>query len=191
VPIARTGYWKWNVRPDGFRPSWIIVHHSFSADGVTRDYDAIKKYHMSYRYKGDIITPERYEELAAMGKTSGLEMPWKNIGYHFIVEKIGDRYEVIAGRAIGEVGAHCHGFNEKSIGICFVGNYDDAAPSNDMLFVGSSLCRQLEREFAIPPDQCIGHRESYVRLGVPVEKTCPGKMFDMDAFRNRIAGVGV
>jgi hypothetical protein len=158
---------------------------------LTRDFDGIKKYHMSYRHNGEIITKDLYDYLVSVNSTSGLEKPWSNIGYHFVIENIGGKCEVIAGRAIGEVGAHCHGFNDKSIGVCFVGNYDEVAPSSDMLFTGSSLCRQLEREFAIPPDQCIGHRESYARLGVPVEKTCPGKLFDMDAFRARIAGVGV
>ena len=191
VQIATTGSWKWTVLPNGFKTSWIVIHHSFGPDRVTRDFDGIKKYHMSYRYKGDIITQEQYWLHQKAGETAGLELPWKNIGYHFVVEKIGDRYEVIAGRAIGEVGAHCHGFNEKSIGICFVGNYDDAPPSSDMLFTGTSLCRQLCKEFLIPIDQVIGHRESYPLLHVPVEKTCPGSKFDMDAFRNQIKGVSI
>ena len=191
VPITVTGAWKWNVRPDGFTPTWIVIHHSFSSDGVTRDYNAIRKYHMSYRHNGDIITKDQYDYLVSEGATKGLEKPWTNIGYHFVVEKIGENVEVIGGRAIGEVGAHCRWFNDKSIGICIIGNYDSVAPDSDRLFTATSLVRQLCREFSIPNDQVIGHRESYPILKVPVEKSCPGTLFDMDKFRAQVKGVTV
>lgn len=185
VFISETGYWRWKVKTDGFKPGWIIIHHSASIDGVTRDWDAIRKYHMSYRHQGNIISKERYEELRDAGKL-GLETPWSDVGYHFGIEEVDGKVVVHNGRPVGEIGAHCVGFNSKSIGICFVGNYDKEPPSSDKLFFGVSLCRQLMKQFRIPRDQVIGHRESYPLLKGPVVKTCPGSAFDMDAFRQRL-----
>ncbi len=187
--VLPTGYWKWTMKPNGYKPTWIVIHHSMSTDGVIRDFDSIRRYHMSHRYQGEIITKEQYDAYAAQGKTKGLEKPWSDIGYHFVVENIAGKVEVLSGRPIGSEGAHCLGFNDRSIGICFIGNFDTVAPNSDLLFTGSSLCRQLCREFEIPTDQVIGHRESFVLRGTPVQKTCPGKAFDMNLFRERIDGV--
>lgn len=43
---------------------------------------------------------------------------FKKIGYHYVVTLAG---EIETGRNIDEIGAHCSGHNEDSIGICYVG----------------------------------------------------------------------
>lgn len=43
---------------------------------------------------------------------------WKDIGYHFLVRLDGS---VERGRPIQEVGAHCRGHNQESIGVAYVG----------------------------------------------------------------------
>lgn len=174
------------MSPKGFKPTWIVIHHSSSRDGQTRNFDSIKQYHMSYRYNGEIISESQYAQFLSEGKTSGLEKPWSDIGYNFVIENDKGHLCVIGGRPIGEVGAHAIGFNAKSVGICLVGNYDIDTPDDDRLFSLASLCRQIQREFDIPKDQVVGHRETYVLRKVPIEKTCPGAKFDMDAFRKRL-----
>lgn len=47
-----------------------------------------------------------------------IERGFKKIGYHFVITKNG---EVKIGREEEEVGAHCKGENEDSIGICLTG----------------------------------------------------------------------
>jgi N-acetylmuramoyl-L-alanine amidase len=42
----------------------------------------------------------------------------KGIGYHFVITLGGD---IQKGRALKEIGAHCKGQNEGSIGICYIG----------------------------------------------------------------------
>lgn len=183
-----TFYRARDVKPDGFKPKWIVIHHSMSVDGTTRDWDAIRKYHMSWRYNGEIISQAKYNDLFEQGKTVGLEVPWKDVGYHFGIEKLDDKYVVLPGRKIGEIGAHAQGFNARSVGICCVGNFDKEAPSPELIYVLKSLCRQLQIEFAIPQDQVIGHRETYALLEPPqpVAKTCPGSMFDLDKLRSQL-----
>lgn len=152
---------SWNEKEGGFKPAWIVIHHSFTKDGSVKDWDAIKRYHVEV--KG-----------------------WKDVGYHIGIEKVNERYEVFPGRAIGEVGAHAVGFNAKSIGICLVGNFDDAIPPDDQVFLATSVCRELQRRFKIFRDQVIGHRETYALLGEPAQKSCPGKLFNLDQFRSRL-----
>lgn len=48
---------------------------------------------------------------------------WMKIGYHYVIKRDGTR-EV--GRKIGEPGAHCVGYNHRSVGVCLVGGVDVA-----------------------------------------------------------------
>ena len=45
---------------------------------------------------------------------------WAGIGYHYFINKKGDIFEC---RPHKTIGAHSIGFNNKSIGICFEGNF--------------------------------------------------------------------
>jgi N-acetyl-anhydromuramyl-L-alanine amidase AmpD len=184
--ITRTGWKKWNVEPSGFKPTWIVIHHSLSPDGQTRDWDAIRKYHMSFRYQGDIITEQTYEEYKNAGKTAGLERPWKDIAYHIGIEEVAGVLAVQKGRPIGAIGAHALGFNDCSIGVCVVGNFDKEAPTESRLFLLGSVCRDLQSLYGIVWDHVIGHRETFTIRGVPVEKSCPGAQFDLVKFRERL-----
>lgn len=188
MDIDATGYNKFDVKKNGFRPAWIVIHHSWSPDrDKYNDWEGIKTFHTSWRFNGDIVTPERAQELKAEGKT--VVEPWHKVGYQFGIEKVNNKIEVFTGREIGEVGAHAIGFNAKSIGICLIGNYDIAPPDVDRFFVLASLCRQLQREFNIPKECVIGHRDTFTLLNEPVQKSCPGKMFDLAIFRERLLDV--
>lgn len=52
---------------------------------------------------------------------------WK-VGYHFFVKRDGT-YQF--GRALFEPGAHCKGYNNKSIGICYAGGADKEGNPED------------------------------------------------------------
>lgn len=68
--------------------------------------------------------------------------------------------------------------NQLAIGICVVGNYDDAPPSPERIDLLSSLIRDLQYAYKIPKDNVIGHRD-YAPY-----KTCPGKSFALDMIRD-------
>lgn len=194
VPLS-TGYEKWTVSATGSNPVGIVLHHSWSEDSDDRDWGAIRKYHTSYRYKGEIISQERYEELKNSGKTIGLERPWNDIGYHLGIEKIKGRYQVQEGRPIRSIGAHTLGvdaqgrsFNAFYIGICLVGNFDRQVPSGSALFLLRSMCRDLQRLFGFTADHILGHRETFTVRELPVAKSCPGNQFDLERFRNSLKG---
>lgn len=46
---------------------------------------------------------------------------FKKIGYHYVIYLDGSVHQ---GRPIEEIGAHCKGHNEHSIGVCYIGGYD-------------------------------------------------------------------
>lgn len=138
-------------------PKFIIVHHSLTPDGVTVSYNAIRDYHI--RVNG-----------------------WREIGYHYLLELVGEEYAIFKGRMDNESGAHCLGFNDNSIGICLVGNFDHAPPPPTQVALLRKLCRSLMDIYGIKMENVLGHRETYQVRGVPVEKTCPGSAFSMEDF---------
>jgi len=136
---------------------YIILHHSLTKDGATVSWNAIRKYHTQ-------------------------DLGWRAIGYHFGIELIGDHYEILIGRMMGENGAHCkeQGMNGKSIGICFLGNFDLIKPLPEQWLLGLKLVRTLMSIFGIPVDHISGHRE-YAPY-----KSCPGALFDLEKFRSEL-----
>lgn len=139
----------------------IVVHCSDSHWG---DADAIDKWH----------------------KARG----WKGIGYHYVIlngyRTAGGAYRpaidgfVEKGREDGEVGAHVHGHNDTSIGICLIGGKDaKGAEVRDFLSAEQrrglyTLLAGLEHDYA--NCRIMGHCEF-----PNVAKTCPN--LDMDALR--------
>ena len=133
----------------------IMLHHSLTKDGVTVSWQAIRKYHKE-------------------------TMGWKDNGYHFGIELINDQHEILIGRLLDQKGAHCVGMNDKAIGICFIGNFDEAQVPPEQWKKGIELVRSLLKLLDIPIRYVVAHRDY-------APKTCPGKLFDMDLFRKELA----
>ena len=88
------------------------------------------------------------------------------IGYHFVIYLDGS---VHAGRPIAESGAHCHGHNAHSIGICYVGGLDSLGQPKDTRTPAQKtslvkLVNQLKNEY--PNAKVHGHNEY-------ANKACP------------------
>jgi len=163
------------------RAKYIILHHSLTKDSKTVSWQAIRKYHTSYRYRDEIITRDKAMELKG-NDISGVTSPWRDIGYHFGIEDINGEYEVLLGRMMNISGAHTRagGMNSCSWGICLIGSFDKNPPPKYMWQKGLQLVRALQLFGNIPTENVLGHREkcSY--------KTCPGTAFDLDKFRSEL-----
>ncbi len=160
-------------------PTNIIIHHSLTKDSETVSWGAIRKYHMSWKYKGEAISEAYAQQLISQG-IQGVEKPWKDIGYHFGIELVGDYYETLAGREMTEAGAHCPGMNEKSLGICVIGNFDLNSVPEAQMTVLIKVVRSLQVIFKITRDRVAQHHKyaSY--------KSCPGTQFQWGDFISRI-----
>lgn len=136
------------------RPTHLIIHHSLTKDGQTVSWGAIRRYHTQ-------------------------DLGWMDIGYHFGIEQILDRVEILMGRMPTEDGAHTkeQGMNHTSLGICCVGNFDLVKPPKAQWKQCIRLCKSLVEIFNIPVANVRGHRE------FATYKSCPGNLWDMDIFR--------
>lgn len=105
----------------------------------------------------------------------------KGAGYHYVIEKVNDNYEIIMDQSLIEMGAHCQegGLNFESIGVCFVGNFDKHAPSLEQFKAGVKLAKVLMGIFNIPVKNVVGHRKYST-------KSCPGRFFDTSKFRSML-----
>ena len=114
---------------------------------------------------------------------------WKGIGYHFVICNgypwpsrayiKGWDGIVQDGRPVEQIGAHCRGHNQDSIGICLIGK---RCFTGQQLFIALPfLLARLLREYNLTPDDVYGHQD------FNQQKTCPN--IDTGILR-RIANMG-
>jgi hypothetical protein len=163
----------------------IIIHCSDSAFGCT---NTIRQWHLA---KG-----------------------WKDIGYHYVIlngcptasvnKGVGDPYHRVLDGSIeigryldddgdievDEIGSHTLGYNDKSVGICLIGQRMTTPPlyqqakgfSKSQMFSLTNLVSELVTRYNIPVDNVLGHYET--ESGKAQGKTCPN--IDMPWFRESI-----
>lgn len=127
-------------------PVWrrIIVHHSASEDGDARDATAIWRFHVE-------------------------ERGWASVGYHGVVERIGNIYQFVSGRSLAMPGAHCPGQNELALGLCLVGDFTKQPPPMDQMRVAAEVCADWCGRFDIPSEEIHPHNRYRATL-------CPGRV---------------
>ena len=97
-----------------------------------------------------------------------LSRGWCGIGYHYYVRLDGS---VHGGRPLGTVGAHTVGYNSRSVGVCFEGNFEARTMPQAQLEAGRELIAFLRGSF--PHAETVCHRDLDATL-------CPGKNFPFD-----------
>ncbi|MCA9053166.1 MAG: N-acetylmuramoyl-L-alanine amidase [Planctomycetaceae bacterium] len=143
--------------PRGWK--YIVLHHSATDSGSVESIDA------AHRQRRD---------------SNG--QPWRGIGYHFVIGN-GN------GMADGEVaatfrwhqqtdGAHAGvaQFNQLGIGICLIGNFEEAAPTPAQVASAARLINALQAEYRIEDDRLLAHRDLK-------PTACPGERFPLAMFR--------
>ena len=104
---------------------------------------------------------------------------WDDIGYHFYITRDGRIHPC---RPLDLPGAHCHGFNRASIGVCYEGGVTESlVPSDTRTPQQRHALRTLllALRSAYPDAQIRGHRDM-----TGVRKACP--CFDATAEYCRI-----
>ncbi len=114
---------------------------------------------------------------------------FSRIGYHYVIpngrlsKKQMDSSlngALQGGRPENEIGAHCRGFNERSLGICLIGMKSFSFEQYRTL---SNLIREKRKVYGIPLANVLGHCET--ESGKAEGKTCPN--FDVVAYRKHLA----
>lgn len=142
--------------PFMFPPKGICIHHSATKDGGHKDTDAIRRYHI---------------------ETNG----WDDIGYHALIERIDGVVQVVPGRDIAMQGAHCPPLNKSHLGLCIVGNFDLAAPDNELLDAAAAWCLEQMETYQMRLIDIVYHCDYSA-------KTCPGRHFPRGGFLLQLAG---
>lgn len=103
-----------------------------------------------------------------------LENGWAGCGYHYLIRKDGNIY---TGRPEAAIGAHCINYNDKSIGICTEGNFNNEAMEEVQYNSLVELTSMLLKKYGI--DKISGHGELNTT-------DCPGKDFPLERIRREI-----
>ena len=94
-----------------------------------------------------------------------ISQDYSGIGYHYYIRKDGRIY---AGRPVGTIGAHCLNYNNKSVGICFEGNFETEKMCEVQKAAGAELIKYLKSIY----------RSAIVSRHKDMNATsCPGKNF--------------
>ncbi|MGG3924891.1 peptidoglycan recognition family protein [Metabacillus fastidiosus] len=102
---------------------------------------------------------------------------WNGIGYSYFIPKTGGA-QLGRGRTIG---AHCKGMgmNDKSLGVCFQGDFDKQIPTEAQYRDGAKLIAQLLLQEGLQINDVEPHKNFDATA-------CPGKNFDMSKLKQYI-----
>lgn len=128
----------------------LLIHHT-EVDSKISQFPAVERYHKS---KGFPISSLGF-----------------HVGYHYMIDTKG---RVIKARLDSDEGAHTLlGWNQKSIGICLDGNFNEHPPTKEALI---SL-RILIKDYNLP---YLLHRDA------DTNRTCPGFYFTKELLETAI-----
>jgi len=141
------------------KPDAIIIHCAATRVNSHCPVETINAWHKDRNFKRSA------ESVKRAYKTHGLHVIITNpalqyIGYHYYIRKNGDIY---CGRHEDEVGAHCLGYNNHSIGICYEGGLDENGKAKDtrtpqQKVAIDALVKDIYRRYEIR--EIMGHRDT-------------------------------
>lgn len=140
---------------------FVILHHTATQSG------SVQSIHEAHQRRVD---------------SSG--NPWKGIGYHFVIgngQGMGDGEVQPTFRWKEQIsGAHAgiRQYNDFGIGVCLVGNFEEAGPTSAQVDAVSRLISELRTQFGIQNDQILKH-------GDLKATACPGRHFPFQEIVSR------
>jgi len=103
---------------------------------------------------------------------------WVGIGYNYWIDFDGNIYE---GRGLN-VGAHVEGWNSRTIGIGYQGDFTKQKMTDAQLKAGIELNQYLMTKFGLTSKDIVGHRDL-------AATSCPGPNFRMDELRKGVTNM--
>ena len=150
--------------PSRLERKWtaIVIHHSDTRTGSAAIFD---RYHKEIKH-------------------------WEGVGYDFVIGNgtdSGDGEVEVTYRWRRQLtGAHCkvpgNWANEKAVGICLVGDFNNGVPTRRQMWSLAKLVRFLQNRYRIPKSRIYGHKHT---PGAGVTD-CPGKNFSMARLKSML-----
>jgi GT2 family glycosyltransferase len=100
-----------------------------------------------------------------------LDRGFDDIGYHYLVLADGS---IVKGRPEGIPGAHARGVNQHSIGVCCIGNFQDATILPAQLDSLVALVVELALRYQVRPEDIVGHCDVKTISPEATPTECPG-----------------
>ena len=100
---------------------------------------------------------------------------WAGIAYHYYIRRDGSVYQ---GREENWNGGHTEGYNSRSIGVCFEGNFETERMSDAQIVAGRALLAMLKGKY---PEALL------VRHGDLNKTACPGNNFPFAALTENLS----
>lgn len=154
------------------KTDYKIKNYNLCAGQNPKLIDSIIIHHSAFFQTTDLQTACLHIEQAHLNRG------YSAIGYHFLIGKNGD---IAYGRAINYIGAHCKNFNNHSVGICLIGNFEEEKPTNEQYQSLALLINHLRKYFIN------GHAKIYLHRNLNAT-LCPGKKFSMEKLINILIG---
>lgn len=101
---------------------------------------------------------------------------WDHIGYHYIIGN-GNGSEdglIEKGREEKAVGAHVLGYNQNSLGICLIGDFNEASPTQKQLSSLSGLLKEIMQRYSLRREAVSVHNH------YNNQTSCPGKNLSLE-----------
>jgi len=122
-------------------------------------------HHMAHKTAG-IHDIHNYHRSRTDTNSSGKTGYWSGIGYNYFITFDGIIYEA---RRL-HVGAQSAGYNNRSIGIGFQGDFEQQQMPDSQLKAGAALCSKLLQDHSLAEKNIIRHKDL-------AATACPGKNF--------------
>jgi hypothetical protein len=157
IPALAGNAWRPTVPARAWQ--YIVVHHTATNSGSV---ESIHESHLKNKDKNG--------------------NPWLGIGYHFVIgngQGMPDGAVESTFRWRTQIqGAHAGSsnkdYNERGIGVCLIGNFENALPTPAQRRSVKRLIQTLKTEYHIATPNVVGHRD--IRA---TSTECPGKFFPM------------
>ncbi|XP_014091181.2 peptidoglycan-recognition protein LB isoform X2 [Bactrocera oleae] len=142
----------------GARPSTLVEHFNGPAPYVI--------IHHSYMPSACYTAADCIKAMRSMQDYHQLQRGWNDIGYSFA---IGGDGMIYVGRGFNVIGAHAPKYNDRSVGICMIGDWRTELPPPQMLAAAKSLIEfGLTKGYIHSEYKLLAHRQ--------VRNTeCPGQ----------------
>lgn len=159
----------------GIEPGWI------PPGGVSSRWECIVIHHSA----GEVGGKWRFDRLHRAPPRN-----WNELGYHFVIGNGSDTpegaIEVGSRWTKQKHGAHCktpdNYYNDRGVGICLVGNYENHSPSAAQMQALARLVRFLQQRSGIPRSRILAHGQ------ITGHTACPGTYFSLGKLHTMLAG---
>lgn len=139
--------------------------------------DMIILHHMAHKTAG-IHDIHNYHRSRIYTNSSGKTSYWAGIGYNYFITFDGTIYEA---RGL-HVGAQTAGYNNRSIGIGFQGDFQQQQMPDVQLRAGIALCKKLLQDHSLTEKDIKRHKDL-------AATACPGKNFRFTELKQMLTPV--